>query len=184
MKALLFEQFFMLLAICILISAIVFRYASRKAFFATLAISVLLLAINHFVITDKEAIIANTKQLIQAAKKEDKDKIAKLIANNFNANGITKSQLLELADEAFSHLKLDDIRVWGIETYPPKVRFITLAHIIGKTGQDYGSIRSDWELTFEKQNGHWLLINARPLSINLKPIKGLRDIFSAARTVW
>ncbi len=184
MKALLFEQFFTLTAICVLISAIVFYYSSKKTFLVTLAISIILLAINHFVVTDKEAINIATKQLIQACKNEDNAKIANMIADNFNSDGLTKSQLLSLAEEAFAHLKLENIRVWGMEIHPPIVRFATLAHIVGKSGSDYGSIRSDWELRFQKQNDKWLVIKARPLSINLKPINSIKEIFSAARAVW
>ncbi len=184
MKALLFEQFFTLTAICILLSAITFYYANRKIFLITLMISALLLAINHFVVTDREAIRARTYQLIHACKSEDKPTIAKIIDADFDADGLSKKQLLEFADEAFARLKIDKIRIWGFEIHPPVIRFITLAHIVGISGEDYGSVRSDWELTFVKRKDNWYLIKARPLSINLKPINTIRDIFSTARSVW
>ncbi len=184
MKALLLEHFFTLSAICLLTSTIIFFYASRKTFFIAIATSAILLAINHFVVTDKEAIRIRTMQLIQSAKEENSEKIAQMIADDFNSDGLNKSQLLEFANEAFAHLKLKNIRVWGMEINPPVIRFVTLAHIVSQSDSDYGSIRSDWELTFEKRNNNWLLKKARPLSINLKPINGIRDIFSAAQAVW
>ncbi len=191
LKSILLENFFLLLGICLVINTFIFYTTSAKATRIqsilrkiTPILSIILLLTNLFVITDKEAIIKNTKTLAQACKAEDTKTISTLIDEKFSADSFDKQSLLTSAKEAFSHLNIKSLHIVGIEVQVPKIRFIVYSHIVSDSGTDYGNIRSDWELTFIKRGSNWLLFSARPLSVNLHETKNLHKILNLARSVW
>lgn len=187
----LFERFYSLFAICLVINLILF-YSLKPANstikkiikFAIPIISAALLIMNVIVKTDKELIVEATKRLVEAIKREDTAAIEALIDEEFWADSFNKRSALAAAREAFSHIRLESVYIMGMELSIPKVRFVAYARITSTDGRDYGNVRSDWELTFIKRENRYLLLSAQPLSVDLREVRSLSELFNLARGIW
>ncbi len=191
MQEILFEKFYLLTGICLFLSvtAIYFAYQRRTKFTRNLAtaipvISLILIVLNLMVVTDREQIRALLYKLTAACQNENISAISDIMDKNFQTDEYGKKQFLAATENAFKHVTLSSIRLWGIENNPPTVKFISIVHITDKSGREYGTVRSDWELTFVKRKKSWKLTEARPISINLKPVSGIQAVLSAAQSVW
>jgi hypothetical protein len=98
---------------------------------------------------------------------------------------MNKEEFLGQVRQVFGYLTIGQIKLFdvGIKPPSPRVTLASVTHILAKGGNDYGWIRSDWELVFRKQGDAWLLSDVQPLSLYMQPIKDIREIFSRSRQV-
>jgi len=191
MMTILFERFWLLLGLGVVLTGVAYMRATeqrtkcwRLAVGSVPVIFAILLTINVWVVTDREAIRKQLTLLVEACKKSDTVSLGQLMDNDFSANGMDKKELLGHLKDAFDRLSIADVRLTDVQINPPTpvVRLASFAHVVGKSGEDYTWIRSDWELTFRKQKGQWMLYEVRPLSLFAEPIKDIREILNRSHT--
>jgi hypothetical protein len=190
MKALLFEQFWLMLAIGIAVSIVSFYLAvNRRTRFWLAAAKVVpvvflvLLAVNLRVVTDREAIGRQVNRLIAACEAGNTETLRELLDEDFTATGLSKADILVSARDVFTRMRLDQIRVSGVENKPPMVEFVSYTHVISRNGTDYGWVRSDWHLEFRRDNGTWRLFDVRPISVLMQPVSDMREVLDRSRQV-
>jgi hypothetical protein len=196
MSELLFEKFWLLLLIALVVSGGVIYWAmqrrTKKLMRAAKVVPVVfafLLALNVWVITEREAIREQTNQLIRVCEQGSAEALGAMLDPQFSAQGLSGGDFVEQVSEAFERLKIPNVTLLGVEIKPggqagkPVVKLVTFAHIVGKGGNDYGNVRSAWELTYIKRDTGWYLYELRPLSIQMKPVSDIREVMDSARFV-
>jgi hypothetical protein len=187
MNSFLFEYFWLWLFAGLAASGgCIFLSAQRRTTFWLVAAKIVpviftfLLIVNICVVTDQEAIQAQLDQILSACTAGDVARLGKLLDEDFSASGMTKQEFLEQAKGAFTRLTLGQISLSDVVMNPPRhsVRLASYTHLRSRGGNDFGWIRSDWELTFLKRNKIWLLHDVQPLSLYLQPVKDMREIFN------
>ena len=196
MKALLLEHFWLLLGIGVVASIAAFYLAVQRRTKACLlaakivpAVFVILLVLNWFVVTDREAVKIALDQLIAACEAGDTKALGALIDDQFSATGMSKRQFLDAVAPVFTQLKIENVYLQGLENNPATapapavVRFTAWADIVGNTGGKYGKVQSAWKLTFQNRDNTWLLYDVQPISVNFQPINDVRQVIRSAESV-
>jgi hypothetical protein len=192
MNSFLFEHFWLWLFVGLAASGgCIYLSAQRRTTFWVVAAKIVpvlftfLLIVNICVVTDREAIRAQLDQILSSCTAGDVARLGKLLDEDFSASGMTKQEFLAQAKEAFSRLTLGQISLSDVVMNPHRhsVRLASYTHLLARGGNDFGWIRSDWELTFQKRDKTWLLHDVQPLSLYLQPIKDMRDIFNRSHQV-
>jgi hypothetical protein len=195
MTELLFEKFWLMLGLGIIASGSVIAWAYqrrttkliRAAKIVPIAFAVLL-ALNWWVITDREAIRTQIDKLVAACEQGDADAMGKLLDKQFSAQGLTRADLVTDVKQVFENLHianvwLRDVQI-DVERQTPIVKMATSASIVSHSNNNYGSVLSDWELEFVKREEKgWLIYNLRPLSVMLRPVDDIREVIRSARWV-
>jgi hypothetical protein len=195
MEELLFEKFWLMLGLGIIVSGIVISLAWQRrtpklvrAAKIVPAVFAFLIAMNLWVITDREAIHIQVKSLIAACEKGDAKAVGKLFDQQFSAQGLTRDKLVTELNDVFGNLRIDNI--WlsdeqiDANRQTPIVKIATRAEIVSRSGHDYGWVASDWELEFVKREGKgYLVYSLKPLSVMLKPVNDIREVINSARWV-
>ncbi|MFA5866188.1 MAG: hypothetical protein WC975_16060 [Phycisphaerae bacterium] len=190
MTAILFENFWTLLIIGVVFSGLAWYLAvERRTKFWLLAAKILplvfaiLLAINYFVVTDREEIQTQVVKLITACQAGNVDTLKPLIDNDFSATGLTKNEILAELKHIFARLTLANVQLLDVANNPPVVRLVCLTQITTKSGDDLARIHSEWELTFRKRDKTWLLDTVRPVRLMTRPVNDIREILRESHQV-
>ena len=195
MTELFFEKFWLMLALGIIASASVIAWAyqrrTRKLIRAAKIVPVvclLLLALNGWVITDREAIRTQLDGLIAACEQGDADAMGQYLDEQFSAQGLTRENLVAEMRHIFENVRIANVRLWDVQIHvdrtTPISQIATSANIRSSSNRDYGSMRSDWELEFVKREEKgWRVYSLRPLSVMLKPVSDIRELFHSAQWV-
>jgi hypothetical protein len=195
MTELLFEKFWLMLGLGIIVSGSVIAWANQrrtprlvKAAKIVPVVFALLLLMNWWVITDREAIRMQIKKLVAACEKGDADAMGKLFDKQFSAQGLTREDLVTEVKKVFENLRIANVWLLDVQIdvnrQTPTAKLATTASIVSQANHDYGSVRSDWELEFIRRDEKgWLVYTLRPLSVMLNPVNDIRDVIRSARWV-
>ena len=190
MSELLFESFWSMLLIALVVSGGVAYWAfERRRKNLILAAKIVpicfafLVGLNLWVVTEREAIREQTDKLIKACEKGDVKTIYAMLDEQFSAQGLTGEYFAETLSDVFDRLSIPNVMLLGVEIKPPTAKIATFAHIVGKGGNDYGSVRSDWLITFINRDTGWYIYELKPLSIQMKPVSDIREVIDSARFV-
>jgi len=185
MKSLLLEQFWWLLAVCVVLwvfFAVVFFQRRtvpwRRAMQLAPIVFVVLLAINRLVVTDREAIRGTLYHLVDACVAGDTGALGRWMHDEFSAAGLSKSQLLGQAQQVFQRIRIDSVTLTQLIIEPPGLKAASFAHILGQSGTDYQYVKSDWELKFKKTPQGWMLISVKPISIQNQPVSQITEVIN------
>lgn len=195
MTELLFEKFWLMLGLGIIASGSVIAWANQRRTPKLVKIAkivpvafALLLALNWWVITDREAIRLQITRLIDACEKGDAVALGKLLDKQFSAQGLTRENLVADTKKVFENLRITNVWLLDVQIdvnrQTPSAKLATSAGIVSQANHDYGSVRSDWELEFIRRGEKgWLIYNLRPLSVMLRPVDDIRELIRSARWI-
>ena len=184
MHALLFEEPIQLGIVVVIVIAIQFGVHNRfrtprtlGVLLAGLVLGPALFIVQHLVVTDREQIEANTRELAARVEAGDLDAIYALCANDavFSERGYFESQLERL----LTRYEVTEARAGGfavtLDGDSATVRCGATCTVRGghATGQ---TVPSRWELTYHKNGDQWLLSGIRPLMIAGQKMDRLGDI--------
>ena len=190
-KVLLLEHFWVLFGIGLIVSAGTFFLAMQRRTRLWLmgvkivpVVFAVLLAINYFVVTQREAIGSQLDKLLNACEMGNIDAIAALLDDDVTASGMNKTELVEQVREVFGRMDLDILRSSAENNPPSRVTKITaLTQIRSKSGTSYGAVPSQWTITFRKPEKEWLIWEIQPISLQGRPVNDIRDVLKKSHQV-
>lgn len=188
MTSLLFEDFWFLLAGCVVVWVVFatgyfFRLTRgwrRGAVFSPVVFAVLLV-INGLVVTDAEAIRNTIDRSIQACKNHDAEGLEPLIDEGFDTAGLSKGDLVKAAAGVFGRVQFKSIRMTGVQIDPPGARLAVWSDLAA-AGQT-GLVKTEWRLEFVKGgDGRWRYTSATPVRINNQPLADLVELINLSHS--
>jgi hypothetical protein len=142
------------------------------------AMMAVLFALQHLVVTDREAVRQCLYDLVAACEADDADLVLSMIDDSYNADGLTKDDLRELAAKAFREVDISDVRLLGLEIETEGdaavTRFAAICRVRWEMGEN--PYRSRWELHWWRSGLGWRLDWIRPLAEADQPARSLEDL--------
>lgn len=184
MTTFLLEKFWTLLILGLLLSGLAFHLAGqrRTAFWRWAGrivplVFAVLLVINYFVVTDREAIQGRIDRIIAACKTGDVEDLRPLLADDFSATGLTKSDLLDAIKEVFDRLQINSVRLMDVVNNPPYVQLRALTNVVSKRGgMNFDWVDSEWKLTFKRSGDAWLLFDIQPIKFYKHDVGTMQEV--------
>ncbi|NLX05488.1 MAG: hypothetical protein GXY33_10120 [Phycisphaerae bacterium] len=143
-------------------------------------IMLVLLAVNYFVVTDREDIRNKVKIGVQACRDGNADALRPIIASSFSTEGLDRDALIAIAREVFQHVKLQSVWVTDVQIDVPEARLAALSEL-ATTGGPQGAVKSDWQLIFTEEADGWKISSVKPISINNVPYEKLLEVVGEAK---
>lgn len=190
MQALLFERPLLLIAV---LAAVQFaltwhwarsrtRRASRVALTA-LILFPLLLALQAWVVTDRERVTAVCREMADAMDAGEVARVGSHVSPTFAVGTMDRPALLEALEGVLTRVKVEEPRLTDFEvttdgdqaraTFAASCRLVT-------AGAIESGMLSRWELTFRRIDRRWQVVEIRPIPTPWLPHRSLDEVIRAA----
>ncbi len=157
---------------------------SATALGVGIAISVLLLAVQKMVVTDREAIDRTVRRLAVAVETKDFEIVAQLIDDDFGTGDRKKADLIPAIKATLTRLEIEGARLHAMEIDISEdyatVEFGVLCRL-RFNGFDRPST-SRWSLVLVRRDAGWRVREIHPLEIDRQKITtGLDEVFRVGK---
>ncbi len=155
------------------------RGGRPRPLLVALAVSVLLLAVQALVVTRHEVargILAPIERDVLAGRS---DALPAALAPDFYADGMNAGEFVEFAAAGLRRVRVN--RLWRTRLEVVSGAgdaFIAEAVYLADTdvGVYSGGLKTEWEITFVRRGGEWLIGGIRAVAVNNQPVDDLREL--------
>lgn len=153
------------------------RGGSPRPLLIGLLVAALLLSIQALVVTPRERAADALTRIERDLLAGRRDALAALVSQNFASGEFLpdRQTFLDYVDAALNEIRITLLyrgELTVIESRPDSFR-VSAAYVgTLQAGDEMGSLRSRWSLTFTREGGRWRITNIEPESIDGVPGRG------------
>jgi hypothetical protein len=156
-----------------------FTSRTRRGIWLTLAGCTVLLALQHVVVTDREAIVGMVQTLARAVDEGDVGTIEEHTDDSFTLDGKNKTDWIEEVNQALQNWQFDEVRVGGfrvgVEGDAAIVSFWARSDTRGRNQTGYDA-PTTWKLHCIRRGDEWKMDGLLSAKVGLEALGSGHDI--------
>ena len=153
--------------------------SARRIMLAGLALCILLPAIQHLVVTDRERIEGVCHRLVRLTESGNVDGIAACIDPDFETDGVSRARFVDAVRHTLTRVQILDASLHNvrIETTADaaEARFSVTCKVVGESQMHYG-VLSAWTVRLVRDGQTWRVIGLTPRETPVFPYHRLSQI--------
>jgi len=138
----------------------------------------LLLAVNHLVVTPREALIELCGKLAGLVDEGQGSAVAAYLSDDFEAGGLDRDAFIDRLEDRLKRFRVDDPRLSGFDVSLPTpndgLAEFDVACSIRSVDAFLDRVLTRWKLTFRRRGDRWRVVRIDAVPTPFSPFRDLR----------